>query len=239
METAKQIRDRLLARFPGASVTVIVNPAPAAQHSLLLDHANARDIALFLRDDRNLCLDQCSNVTGVDWPDKEIVETTKVTVPDPAGGPDKLVAQSSKRIEPGCLKVVYHLYSIALRHGPVILRLRTANRSDCVTVPSLTPVWRACEFQEREVFDLYGVVFDGHPDLRRILMWDGFKDHPMRRDYVEPDDYEWEPTPHGGVLARAKTHFSPAAKLRDEPSEALAKEGPSPTGSPTKAEPKS
>jgi NADH-quinone oxidoreductase subunit C len=73
-------------------------------------------------------------------------------------------------------------------------------------MPSLTPVWRSAEFQEREVFDLYGIVFKGHPDLRRILMWDEFKDHPMRRDYVEPDDYEYEPTPHDEVLARAKAH---------------------------------
>jgi len=47
----------------------------------------------------------------------------------------------------------------------------------------------------------------GHPDLRRILMWDGFKDFPMRKDYEEPDDYEWEPTPHDDVLKKAKEHY--------------------------------
>jgi len=207
METVEQIRDRLLARFPGAEVSVVTNPGTAAQHSLLLGHAQARAIAEFLRDDATLKLDQCTNVTGIDWPEKEIVETTKTTVPDPAGGPAKVVEQKTKRIQPGCLEVVYHLYSIALRHGPVILRFRTGNRTDQVRVPSLTPVWRSCEFQEREVFDLFGVVFDGHPDLRRILMWDEFKDYPMRRDYVEPDDYEWEPTPHGTVLEKAKAHY--------------------------------
>ena len=178
METVEQIRDRLLARFPGAAVTVVPNPGPAAQHSLLLGAERAREIAEFLRDDPVLQLDYCSNVTGVDWP--------------------------------GHLEVVYHLYSMARKHGPVILRLRTANRSDQVTLPSLTPVWRAAEFQEREVFDLFGVVFAVHPDLRRILMWDGFQDHPMRKDYVEPDDYEWEPTAHGDVLAKAKRHAAAA-----------------------------
>lgn len=207
METPEQIRDRLLARFPGAEISVVANPAPAAQHSLLLGHAHAVEIAGFLRDDPTLKLDQCSNVTGIDWPEKEIVETTKSTVPDPAGGPPKVVETKIKRIQPGYLEVVYHLYSIALGHGPVILRLRTGNRTDAVTVPSLTPVWRACEFQEREVFDLFGVVLTGHPDLRRILMWDAFKDFPMRRDYVAPDDYEWEPTPHGDVLEKAKRHY--------------------------------
>jgi NADH-quinone oxidoreductase subunit C len=207
METLEQLRDRLLVRFPAATVSILNNPGPAAQHSLLVGAEQAREIAFLLRDDPALRLDFCSNVTGVDWPEKEIVETTKGTVPDPAGGPPKVVEQKTRRIQPGYLEVVYHLYSMALKQGPVILRLRTANRTDGVTLPSLTPVWRSCEFQEREIFDLYGVVFSGHPDLRRILMWDEFKDHPMRKDYVEPDDYEWEPTPHGGVLEKAKQHY--------------------------------
>jgi len=209
METAEQIYDRLRARFPGAAIAVVPNPAPAAQHSLALEPARAREIALWLRDDPELKLDYCSNVTGVDWPDREVVETTSATVPDPAGGPARTIEQKTKRIQPGCLEVVYHLYSMALRCGPVIVRLRTANRTDRVTLPSLTPVWRSCEFQEREIYDLFGVVFEGHPDLRRILMWDEFKGHPMRKDYTEPDDYEWEPTPHDKVLAKAKKHYPP------------------------------
>ncbi len=181
METPEQIRDRILARFPGASVAVVPNPGPAAQRSLLVGADLGREIAGYLRDEPVLRLDYCSNVTGVDWP--------------------KL----------GFLEVVYHLYSMALHHGPVVLRMRTADRADQVTLPSLTPVWRSCEFQEREVYDLFGVVFAGHPDLRRILMWDEFKDHPMRKDYVEPDDYEWEPTPHGDILAKARRHYPAAA----------------------------
>jgi NADH-quinone oxidoreductase subunit C len=226
METLEQLRDRLLARFTGAEISIVTNPGPAAQHSLLLPNlAQLRQIAFFLRDDPALKLDFCSNVTGIDWPDKEIVETTKTTVPDPAGGPAKVVEQKTKKLQPGYLEVVYHLYSMALKHGPVILRLRTGNRTDRVTLPSLTPVWRAAEFQEREVFDLYGVVFEGHPDLRRILMWDEFKDHPMRKDYVEPDDYEWEPTPHGAVHEKAKRHYPSPAAPPNEPAAGLAKEG--------------
>ena len=226
METPDQIRSRLLARFPAATVTLVTNPGPAAQHSLLLDAAHAREIAFFLRDDPELRLDYCSNATGVDWLDKEIVETTKATVPDPAGGPAKVVEHKTKRLEPGYLEAVYHLYSMARKHGPVILRLRTGNRADRVTLPSLTPVWRSCEFQEREIFDLYGIVFEGHPDLRRILMWDEFKDHPMRKDYVAPDDFEWEPTPHGDVLTKAQQHYPPpAAQPPAGPSVTAAKEG--------------
>ena len=98
--------------------------------------------------------------------------------------------------------------------GRWCIRMRTVNRTDQVELPSLTPIWRSAEFQEREVFDLYGIVFTGHPDLRRILMWDGFKDHPMRKDYVEPDDFEYEPTPHDEVLKRAQEHQA-AGNARD------------------------
>ena len=100
--------------------------------------------------------------------------------------------------------------------------MRTSDRVENACLPSLTPIWRSAEFQEREIFDLYGVKFDGHPDLRRILMWDEFEDHPMRKDYREPDDYEYEPTPHDDVLERAKhiTHrdrksTAPKASLKD------------------------
>src|SRR5687767_12773589 len=123
METLEQLRDRLLARFPDAAVSIVTNPGPAAQHALLLDPAHARAIAFFLRDDAALRLDFCSNVTGVDWPEKEIIETTKITAPDPAGGPPKTVEQKTKRSQPGHLEVVYHLYSMRLKHGPVIVRL--------------------------------------------------------------------------------------------------------------------
>lgn len=107
---------------------------------------------------------------------------------------------------PDSLEAVYHLYSVEKKHGPVVIRMKTVNRTDQVELPSLTPIWRSAEFQEREIFDLYGIIFTGHPDLRRLLMWEGFKDHPMRRDYREPDDYEYEPTAHDDVLKRAQAH---------------------------------
>ena len=112
----------------------------------------------------------------------------------------------------GFLEAVYHLYSMELKHGPLILRMRTGNRTDKAQLPSLTPIWRGAEFQEREIYDLYGIVFDGHPDLRRILMWDGFQDYPMRKDYVEPDDYEYEPTPHDEILEKTQKHYAQETK---------------------------
>jgi len=110
---------------------------------------------------------------------------------------------------PTHLEAVYHLYSMRQKTAePLVLRMRTVDREADVHLPSLTPVWRSCEFQEREIFDLFGIVFDGHPDLRRILLWEDFADHPMRRDYVEPDDFEYEPTAHEQVLARTQKHFA-------------------------------
>jgi NADH-quinone oxidoreductase subunit C len=94
-----------------------------------------------------------------------------------------------------------------------VIRMRTRDRADGARLPSLTPIWRSAELQEREIFDLYGVFFEGHPDLRRILMWDEFVDYPMRKDYREPDDYEYEPTPHDEVLERAKQHYTPRPEL--------------------------
>jgi NADH-quinone oxidoreductase subunit C len=206
METLEQIKARLEAAVPGAVVTVVNNDCPSAQHSLLVDNAHAFAAARFLRDDPQLRLDYCSNATGVDWLDLETTE--KVKIKKLVDGVEKEVEESRKVCRLGYLEAVYHLYSMALKHGPVILRLRTENRTDKNHVPSLTPLWRSCEFQEREIFDLYGIVFDGHPDLRRILMWDGYKDHPMRKDYSEPDDYEYEPTPHDEVLTKAKKHYA-------------------------------
>jgi NADH-quinone oxidoreductase subunit C len=214
LKTVEEIKAAIAGAVPGAAVDMVANPSPSAQHSLRIAQEHAVAVATFLRDDAELALDFLSNVTGVDWPDKEIAEKVKVTrqtkktVDGVEQAVDETVEETRKRIEPGCLEAVYHLYSMAKKHGPVVIRMRTANRTDRVQLPSLTPVWRSAEFQEREIFDLFGIVFEGHPDLRRILMWDGFKDHPMRRDYVEPDDFEYEPTAHDEVLARTQAHKS-------------------------------
>jgi NADH-quinone oxidoreductase subunit C len=219
LKTVEEIKAAIEAAVPGARVSVVANPSPSAQHSLLIGQDRAVDVATFLRDAPDLAFDFLSNVSGVDWLDKEISEKVKVTrqVTKTVDGVeqtvDETVEETRKHVEPGYLESVYHLYSIALGHGPLVIRMRTVNRVD-TAMPSLTPVWRGAEFQEREVFDLYGIQFTGHPDLRRILMWDGFKDYPMRKDYVDPDDYEYEPTAHDDVLKRAQAHQA-AATVRE------------------------
>ncbi|MGD0632130.1 MAG: NADH-quinone oxidoreductase subunit C [Terracidiphilus sp.] len=214
MKTVEEIKAAIEAAVSGAVVEIVPNPSVSGQHSLRLDPGHAFEVATFLRDDAELSLDFLSNATGVDWPDREISEKVKVTrtgtktVDGVEQQLEETVEETQKRVVPGCLEAVYHLFSIAKRHGPVVIRMKTVNRTDQVELPSLTPVWRSAEFQEREIFDLFGIVFTGHPDLRRLLMWDEFKDHPMRRDYVEPDDFEYEPTAHDEVLKRAQEHRS-------------------------------
>ncbi len=218
MKTVEEIRAAIEAAVPGAKVEIVADPGLAAQHSLLLAPESAFAVAQFLRDDPELAFDYCSDVAGVDWLDKEITEKVKATrtVTKTVDGVEQqveeTVEETQKHLRPGYLEAVYHLYSVAKKHGPFTIRMRTANRTDQVELPSFTPLWRGAEFQEREIFDLYGIVFTGHPDLRRILMWDGFEDHPMRKDYVEPDDFEYEPTAHDAVKKRAEAHRAVAAQ---------------------------
>ncbi|MGI8891500.1 MAG: NADH-quinone oxidoreductase subunit C [Chthoniobacterales bacterium] len=204
MESLEEIKARVEQAIPGVDLEILGNPGPANQPSFVLGQEQAVSVARFLRDDPALLLDYCSNVTGVDWLDRTVKK--KVKVRKVFEGEEKEVDEMREEFFPGYLETVYHLYSMALKHGPVVVRLRTADRAEGAPLPSLTPVWRSAEFQEREIFDLYGIHFDGHPDLRRILMWDEFTDFPMRKDYVEPDDYEYEPTAHDDVLKRAKEH---------------------------------
>jgi NADH-quinone oxidoreductase subunit C len=211
MESLEQIKNRAELAARGAKIDIIVNPGPSQQSSLLIDNEHAVVVARFLRDHPALKFDHCSNVTGVDWLDRTVKKTVKIKKIN--DGVEKEVDETTEEFFPGYLEAVYHLYSMKHKDGPLIVRMRTSDRAEGARLPSLTPVYRSAEFQEREIFDLYGVRFDGHPDLRRILMWDEFVDYPMRKDYREPDDYEYEPTPHDDVLEKAKTHYSARPQL--------------------------
>ena len=94
------------------------------------------------------------------------------------------------------LESVYHLYSVDQRTGPIVLRVRVPR--DNPRIPSLAGLFRSAEFQEREAYDMMGIRYEDHPDLRRIFMWEGFEGYPLRKDYLpenedvlEWDDVEW------------------------------------------------
>ena len=80
------------------------------------------------------------------------------------------------------LEVVYRLISIKHDHS-LILKTRCFNREQ-PSLPSVTGIWNGANLMEREVFDLLGICFDGHPNMKRIFLWEGFEGHPLRRDFL-------------------------------------------------------
>jgi NADH-quinone oxidoreductase subunit C len=94
------------------------------------------------------------------------------------------LGKKEKRFE-----VVYHLYSISHRRG---IRLKAEVGEDDLTIDSVVPIWAGVNWHERECYDMYGIVFKGHPDHRRILMPEDWEGHPLRKDYpVQGPDKEW------------------------------------------------
>ncbi|MBI4711360.1 MAG: NADH-quinone oxidoreductase subunit C [Candidatus Omnitrophica bacterium] len=83
------------------------------------------------------------------------------------------------------LESVYHFYSMAQKKGPVVLRVRVTKNN--TRIPSLVPVYKSAELQEREAFDTFGIIYGGHPDPRRLFMWEEFQGHPLRKDYEQED----------------------------------------------------
>jgi len=102
------------------------------------------------------------------------------------------------------MEVVYHLYRSSGGSG---LILRTQVSRDNPVVPSLTPLYPGANFQEREAWDLLGIRFSGHPDLRRILLWEGFAGHPLRKDWKEPY-FEQETKPFRSRFPQGKVYRS-------------------------------
>jgi NADH-quinone oxidoreductase subunit C len=129
---------------------------------LHVDRARIVELCRQLRDDPAMRFDHLADVTAVDW-----------LVYNPDGGPP------GQGREPR-FDVVYHLYSISHNHR---VRLKVAVGEDDPSVPSVTSVWPAANWAERETFDLYGIKFGGHPNLTRILTPDDWQGHPLRKDY--------------------------------------------------------
>ena len=84
-------------------------------------------------------------------------------------------------------ELVYHLTSFEYNHSAVV-KTRLYSR-ETPTAPSVVEVWPGADFQEREIYDLMGVSFEGHPNLKRIMLWEGFPGHPQRRDFEDVVTY--------------------------------------------------
>jgi NADH-quinone oxidoreductase subunit C len=125
---------------------------PQGDDVVILDRANLRESFRLLKDDNQLDYDFLSDITAVDYWQK-----------------------NEPRFE-----VVYQVLSRARRQR---LRVRVSVPENDPAVESLTPIWRGANFMEREVWDLFGIRFIDHPDLRRILLYEEFEGFPLRKDY--------------------------------------------------------
>jgi NADH:ubiquinone oxidoreductase subunit D/NADH:ubiquinone oxidoreductase subunit C len=115
---------------------------------------------------------------------------------------------------PDRFEVVYNLYSTRQElQGPGLpFKVRVPDKGD-PHVPSLTSIWNGANFQEREVWDMFGIRFDGHPNLKRILLWEGFEGHPLRKDWHEPY-YEQEHKPFASRWPHAERPMPRSAEER-------------------------
>jgi len=147
------ILDRLRDRFGGAIVET--HDFRGDQTAVVARHA-VIDVLRFLRDTPGLGFDVLMDLTAVDY----------LKYPGREDGP---------RFE-----VVYHLYSLGHNHR---VRIKTRADEDDAVVPTAVPVWPIANWFEREVWDMFGIRFDGHPDLRRLLLYEEFVGHPLRKDY--------------------------------------------------------
>jgi NADH-quinone oxidoreductase subunit C len=112
-------------------------------------------ICEYLKKEPSLDMSMCIDVTSVDWFEHEGRDDTR-------------------------FDVVSHLYSLERGHR---VRIKVPVGGDTPTAPSITPIWKGANWFEREAYDMYGVIFDGHPDLRRLLLYPEFVGHPLRKDY--------------------------------------------------------
>jgi NADH-quinone oxidoreductase subunit C len=141
---------------------------------VVVEPAHLVEVCRFLRDDPRLQFDLLNCISGVDYLE-----------PDPKKAP-------KAGFEPH-LEVVYHLSSFRRRHRFVLKVLLPRWKDDkpgsLPEVPSVTGLWRTADWHEREVYDLSGVLFTGHPDLTRMLLAEDWVGHPLRKDYEFPLEY--------------------------------------------------
>ncbi|MGN2250543.1 NADH-quinone oxidoreductase subunit C [Frateuria edaphi] len=178
---------RLAARF-GDTLSLL--PARGGETTAELAAADLLSVATALRDEPDFRFEQLIDVCGVDYlgygQDEWATETVTATgfsrgVEGQAMGRFNWAERPRDANMPRRFAVVVHLLSLTHNRR---LRLRVFCEDDALPmVPSLTGIWPVANWFERETFDLYGIIFDGHPDLRRILTDYGFVGHPFRKDF--------------------------------------------------------
>ena len=163
----------------------------------------------FMRDDERLAFNQLMCLSGIDWDGYD--ENGKGKSVKILGYTEEGQPETSDRVGEGDFGVVYSLYSHSLRHK-FTLRVRTPRAT--ATVPTVSTIWSTAAWHEREAWDLLGIRFEGHADLRRILLEEHWVGHPLRKDYQMPAT--WENVPLNGQ-AYSENPF-PSPEPTPEPS---------------------
>ena len=173
--------ETVTSRFPSA---VSASHTYRGDATLILRSESLLEVAPFLKDDPALQMNFLMDLTAVDY-------STFGQAAAPAFFASSGVAVSPSSLIPdedpwpgppdaARFTVVYHFFSTAHKHR---LRLVVPVEESAAEVDSLTDLWPAADWLEREVWDMFGIVFRGHPDLKRILMYEEFEGHPLRKDY--------------------------------------------------------
>jgi len=181
-EKHETLAARILARFGKAASRI---PSDNGEVTFEVDKNALVEVATALRDEPDFHFEQLIDVCGVDYLMYGISEWTTEDATDTgySRGVDRkpVILDESDHFDARRFAVVYHLLSL---QNNCRLRLRVyTGDSNPPIVPSVVDVWNSANWFEREVFDLFGVLFDGHPDLRRILTDYGFIGHPFRKDF--------------------------------------------------------
>ena len=177
-------------------VKIIRDKRETGQVTIEVSAADLAEVCLILRDDETLAFNQLSDLCGVDYlsygkADWETEDTTRTGF---SRGVSQGVYIDTQDLEDR-FAVVYHLLS--LKHNRR-LRLRSFISGQPSRIASVTPIWAGANWLEREAFDLFGIIFDGHPDLRRILTDYGFIGHPFRKDFPLEGNVEVRYDPEQG-----------------------------------------
>jgi NADH-quinone oxidoreductase subunit C len=181
-DSNETIAARLDARF-GASVQRV--PSSCGELTYEVGKDDIVDVAMALRDEPEFAVEQLIDACGLDYLTYGQAEwkTESATESGFSRGVERrpVILDESDTFEPRRFAVVYHLMSVKHNYR---LRLRVfTGASNPPVVPSLVAVWSAANWFEREAFDLFGVLFEDHPDLRRIMTDYGFIGHPFRKDF--------------------------------------------------------
>lgn len=196
----KAIHDLLAERIGAGAIACHEDPIEPWTEVAVGSIAEA---CLFLRDDPRLEFDQLMCLSGLDWDGYD--ENGKGKSVAILGYTDDGNPETTDRTAEGDLGVAYHLFSHSQRHK-FTLRVRMPRAAN--TVPTVSHVWPTAAWHEREAWDLVGIRFAGHPDLRRMLLEEDWVGHPLRKDYVMPD--VWSGVPLKGQ-PYSDNPFAPAA----------------------------